>query len=104
MDDYCGWTINAAIVEALDVAASVRLILHRDAVLKWVREQGIHPKLAMGALVSVNILGKLEPGEIVGIDEDCANYTVCIPGLGHVREGMGTHGIILSFEHVEGGS
>jgi hypothetical protein len=37
-------------------------------------------------------------GEIVGINEEQATYTVFVAELGHVRAGLGTHGHILPFE------
>jgi hypothetical protein len=40
-------------------------------------------------------------GEIVKIDDELATYLVFCPAAGHVREGLGTHGVIFPFEDVE---
>jgi hypothetical protein len=65
------------------------------------------PKLPHGSMVVVmaNVDWKKGPertaGEITEIDTGRGHYTVCCPSLGHVKEGLGTHGFIFPFEKVE---
>jgi len=40
-------------------------------------------------------------GEIFSISTKAATYGVCFPKLGHVKSGIGTHGLVLAYEYVE---
>ena len=103
-----GWYCTSQMVEWLDGADYDLYSAHDQAVAEWVAAEGIKPSLAIGASVTFTTpafhakgRGPTLAGEITAIDEKHARYTVFVPELGHVREGCGTHGIILPFEEIE---
>jgi len=104
LDQFCSWGVDSQLVEILDNAFSVRSQLHDNAVQEWVLACSIKPALPVGAKVKVKnraAKSNVVDGEVVSINEKRGTYTVFIEALGHVRKGMGTTGIILTFEEVE---
>lgn len=99
------WECDMAIVEELDTASAVVSQLVRNLTAEWVEKNAIRPKLRVGEATSVetydnsNRRGRFD-GEVLVIDEKHATYTIMIPALGHVREGQGTHGIIVPYEQL----
>lgn len=103
--EECGWDCDRGIMDAFEVASGEAFQCVREATKQWVTANSIKPRLAVGAQVKLMVrarsFAKEEfEGEIVAVDADQANYTVMIPALGHVREGSGTHGIIIQFEEL----
>lgn len=95
------WDPDSELVDILDGVNFYSAI--RTAVMAWIRDNGITPQFGIGRQVEVITNPRLDTrhtGEIVQVCED-GNYLVMIPGLGHVREGLGTHGLIFSWEDVE---
>lgn len=107
--DSSGWSPDSELVDILD-----NLEWHavtRAAVKRWVLDNQVAPRLAVGAPVKVydhHFEGKptsssepLREGEVVRVDLDGGTYTVFVPSLGHVREGVGSHGRIYPWALVE---
>lgn len=92
------WEPDARLVDILD--GNHKYDAHKDLVRKWVKENDIKPGLNLESKVTVNVKGKTVNGVIVRIDYDTAQYTVFCESLGHVREGVGTHGVIFPYEEV----
>lgn len=99
-DDY-DWDCDSELVDILDGS---NFYEHRKAaVMAWIRDNGIMPRFAMGQEVKVKQSRydkTIHDGEIRAVNVD-GTYTVMIPALGHVREGIGTHGSVLPWEDVE---
>lgn len=105
--DDMGWIVDRAadeLVEELGCADGIRREIHGEMVRKWVRWENIKPKLAIGAAATITCRGAEHRGEILRIDAERAEYIVCVPALGHVKEGTGTHGFVYPFEEVEAGA
>lgn len=100
LDRSFSWQPNASMVEAFDNAFFEIERVHKVKVKEWVALNGIVPQKAIGDSVDVTYGGNPYSGEITNIDIEVANYTVLIPALGHVREGLGTHGSIFKFEDI----
>lgn len=98
--DRRGFSVDAELVQLLDDATGAIYQAHARAVREWVTAANPQPKLAIGSPV-VTPGPKQADGEIVKIDPRDATYTVFVESLGHVREGMGTHGLIYVWEAVE---
>jgi hypothetical protein len=103
LEESYGWDADMDLAQSLDAASVIVGALVREATARWVAANSIRPKKAIGDMVSVetrNNEGRrgTYTGEIVAIDEAHAAYTVMIEALGHVREGTGTHGIIVPYE------
>jgi len=98
--DNDGWDVDAELVHILDNAFPNRIRIHRDFVAKWVEENGIKPTFEVGQTVAFKERNKSHTGEITRINEKQAEYTIYCAEMGHVREGTGSHGVILPFEAV----
>lgn len=100
LDERHGWDVDAELVDILDSADLYSA--ERKAVIAWVKDNDIRPHFEVGKEVTVKLSrdDSEHRGEIVSIGED-GTYTVMIPALGHVREGLGTHGNIFAWEAVE---
>jgi hypothetical protein len=102
--ERAGWMPDRNMVEWLD--DNTVWDAHREAVIEWVKTEGITASLPVGACVTVSHRmhndGAPAQGVITRIDADEAKYTVRVPSWGHVPDGqIGTQGIILTFEDVE---
>lgn len=100
-----GWCCDRSLVDAFEIASGEVWQLVREATRDWVRSNDIRPRLAIGAQVKIMDpstvrAGQEFDGEIVAVDAEHGAYTVMIPALGHVREGVGTHGYIVNFEKL----
>lgn len=96
------WDSDAELVDILEGADWHSA--NRSAVMAWIKDNNITAKLEVGRLVEVKTSPResvLRSGEIAQIYED-GNYCVMVPELGHVREGLGTHGLVFAWEAVEG--
>ncbi|MBK6616503.1 hypothetical protein [Ottowia sp.] len=94
------WDVDDETLEVLGDRSVHMLDAQRTAVAKWVSQRGVKPQRVMGSPVDLVHLGETVRGEIVSIDVEQAQYTVFCASLGHVRQGVGTHGLIVDFERV----
>jgi len=101
LDDRCGWDVDSGLVDIMDGADFYGC--ERKAVMEWIKDNDVKPRLEVGEVVTVKLSrdDSERRGEIIKIGDD-ATYTVMIPYLGHVRQGVGTHGNIFKWEAVEG--
>lgn len=99
LERYHDWAPDEALVELL--ASASPGVAHRQVLATWVTANGLTPRLGLGARVTVREFSTAHEGEIVDVDLAHGTYTVMIPSLGHVREGVGTHGHVLTWEVVE---
>jgi hypothetical protein len=98
-----GWLPDAALVDILDQAGSIRGDVHREAVRRWVKEWDISIPFKVGDRVSIEHKGCAVEGQIAAVSPDTAECTVSCPALGHVPVGsrqMGTIGFVIPVEHV----
>ncbi len=106
LEQFHHWDCDADTVDACETAWASVLEHHRKEVSNWVAANSIRPKKSLGDKVRVLTRGpdrtqQEYEGEIARIDADQAIYSVMIPKLGHVRDGVGTHGTLFNFEQVE---
>lgn len=93
-----GWDCDAEMVDIMDNAAAYKYRHHRELLAEWVKENSITPPLCVSARVRFVHRGEQRVGTIRSINADAAEYTVFCEELGHVREGLGTHGTIVKYE------
>jgi hypothetical protein len=72
-----------------------------EEVEKWVIDCEITSKYQVGDEVKATVRNVEYIGEIAAVNSKDATYTIFIQELGHVREGVGTHGTIKKFEEIE---
>lgn len=103
LEDRHGWDgADSDLVDILEGADYYGTL--QIALKAWVKDNDLKPKYEVGEVVTVRKIGhegSEHRGEIISIGDD-GTYTVMIPALGHVREGVGTHGTIFAWEKVEG--
>lgn len=101
LDDRHGWDSDAELVDILEGADFYGC--ERIAVMAWVNDNDVKPKYETGAQVKIKIRRdpKEYTGEVTHIRED-GTYTVCIEELGHIKQGIGTHGMVFKWEELEG--
>lgn len=109
LEQFHSWECDMSVVEACETAWPTIHEHLRKEVATWVVDCAIQPQHELGDLVRINTWGPNGKrgdfdGEIVKIDLSQAIYTVMIPELGHVREGIGCSGLLLPFEGVESSS
>lgn len=101
LDRDCGYDVNTELVNILDGFSHKLYMECQKFEKKWVIDCNITPKHSIGDKVHISRKGKIYEGEISAINNEVAEYTICVPELGHVREGVGTHGAIEHFENIE---
>ena len=96
---FC-WDPDAELVEILDGASGIQWDVYRKRLKAWVKENGITTELKVGDKVKTDRSGE-HVGEIVSVDPEVATATIFVAKLGHVRSGVGTHGVIVGYEQCE---
>jgi hypothetical protein len=100
--DRKGWAVDAALVELLSDVDGEIYRAHATAVKQWIDATGARPHLNVGASVVLPAgVDAGAAGEIISVSEIAGSYTVFVPSLGHVRDGLGTHGRIFAWEMLE---
>ena len=103
------WAEDRELVDLCDGLGNALCDAHRKIVKEWIDAFNVQPRFKIDTLVYVVVpckkndriqREKLE-GTITAVDEARGEYTVYVPYLGHVRAGLGTHGVILAWEAVE---
>lgn len=93
--------VDANLVEILDDAEYIFANYQIDKIKEWVSEYNIEPKFKVGDKVMADLNRLRYEGEIVRVYNENATYVVYVESMGHVKEGMGTNGIVLAYEKVE---
>ena len=109
LDSRYYWDSDAELVDILDDLTFLFHDVKSFLVKKWIKDNNISPKYQKGdkVIVDSSMLPRKDrkkeryDGEINHIYED-GSYSIFIEDLGHVREGSGTHGIILYWEKIDG--
>lgn len=87
LEDEFYWSADSSLVEILDDVPHKRIKLHTDAVLDWVKANGIKPTLELGTRVAFNLNGwRPVQGVIVGLYPKTAQYTVEVDGSKYLVE------------------
>lgn len=98
--DRAGYSPDAKLVEILDGISNHRYQALKEAQRECVKDHDLRLSIAVGDPVLVVAMGKEQTGEVTSHHADSAEYTVFIPALGHVQEGLGTKGMVYGFEDV----
>jgi hypothetical protein len=103
--DNAGWACDAALVEHLQDFDHYEWSAELTAVKAWVAAsmlESIRPEIGAKVTLEVRVLGVRQPhlGEVVRIDEESAQATVCFESLGHVKKGLGTRGMVVDWEVI----
>lgn len=104
LDDRLGYhDADTSLVEYMDTVPSLREAAHRRVVAAWVeRENIVIPEAYKNKTVTFERGGgESLQGEVVEIYPKEARVLICCASEGHVKEGMGTHGMIIDWEKVE---
>jgi hypothetical protein len=89
------WRVDAALVNLLDSASYHRHRAHKAACVKWLSESGLTPpELESRVATEKHGTGVVTENHVDGTS------TVFFAHLGHVREGTGTHGLIIEWEEL----
>lgn len=99
--DDDGWMVDAELVRIFDDALPLALNERDKAVAKWAQEQEVKPVFKIGDRVQSRRRFNGSVGEITKVDAEKGRYLLFNPHAGHVREGVGTHGVWENFEDVE---
>lgn len=101
-----GWDADDGLVDAARRLLDALYVAHDAAVKAWVETTGQQPTFKLGDRVRFEHHGRQRPvdGEVTKIDAARAKYVVYCASLGHVREGVGSHGIFVDFERVTAAS
>jgi hypothetical protein len=92
---------NVDLVDDMDMISHRCRECLREEVEKWVIDCEITSKYQVGDEVKATVRNVEYIGEIAAVNSKDATYTIFIQELGHVREGVGTHGTIKKFEEIE---
>ncbi len=95
-----GWDADDGLVDAARRLVDALDVAHDAAVKSWVEATGQRPTFKLGDHVRFEHPGRQRPvnGEVTKIDAARAKYVVFCASLGHVRQGVGSHGIYINFE------
>ncbi|QMI49920.1 hypothetical protein [Burkholderia sp. MBR-1] len=95
-----GWEVDDELLRILG-DADFEILEARDAyVRRWVAAREVVPQRDVGDVVRFDYQRSPVDGEIRRIDRQHGTYTIFCESLGHVREGDGTHGIVVPFEVI----
>ena len=88
--------------ELVSILSRVPRLLYEDRdrrIEAWVVSSGIKPFIRIGEPAEfTDNNNQKQTGEVIGISEKRGTYTIFCESLGHVRKGLGTQGIIVSWE------
>jgi len=96
-----GFDSDRNLVDDMDCISDECRNCLNENIEKWAQECNITPKYSIGDEVKLKMDNVEYIGEIAEINLKRAFYVIFVEELGHVREGVGTHGVIKNFEEVE---
>jgi hypothetical protein len=105
LDRSHGWNCCTQDVHVLEGAFARAHGYLCKAIALWVKQNAIVARYQIGDLVRITAPDAQRKrcehdGEVIAVDADQATYTVMIAALGHVRKGVGTHGLIVPYEQL----
>lgn len=89
------WDCNRELVDILD--GYDLWGAHREFEKRWVAAYRVFPSL----LISATLTYEGHPAEITKIYAD-GKYCIYCADLGHVKQGPGTHGVLVNWEEIDG--
>ena len=95
---------DAELVEVCDGFMHSISSAQDKCIADWIEAYQVKPKFKVGDKVTFKRFKReeeLHAGEITQIDSKTGKYFVFSEELGHVREGLGSHAVILPWEEVE---
>ena len=99
--EHKGWDADDGLVDAARRLIDALDVAHDAAVKAWVTATKPAQRFAVGDAVQFTHSGRPgrpTTGEVTRIDAARAKYVVFCASLGHVREGVGSHGTLVNFE------
>ena len=95
-----GWDADDGLVDAARRLVDALYVAHDEAVKAWAVATEQRPTFKLGDHVRFEHPGRQRPvnGEVTKIDAARAKYVVFCASIGHVRQGVGSHGIYINFE------
>ena len=105
LSDSYYYEADSELVDILEHASSKFRNHLRNEIKEWVAQNHIKPKYKVGDKVTVSAKtlrsDKDMKGEVINVYADTAEYTICIPELGHTKgDGVGIKGRVLKFEDL----
>ena len=105
LEDSAFWSPDSRLVEILDHAGSYESEAVDELVAAWLVANQMQPMRCVGEAVQYSSGAgrpvKTYPGTITSIDSARGYYVVNVPALGHVLEGVGTHGTYVPWENID---
>lgn len=98
--DRKGYSADSELVDLMESSFFTIRTALAECMACWVVDNNVTPPYPLDAPVRVKHKGAIVEGTIVTIYDKMAECSVYCPSLGHVREGTGTHGIIVQYEQL----
>lgn len=100
LDNYYHWDSNKKLIDIFDNMNFYKF--HTKAVEAWIRDNNIKPQYKKTDIIDITIKNPKYTGkaEILDINEN-GKYVLHIAELGHVKTGIGTHGILVDWEKID---
>lgn len=97
-----GYILNQELIDICDKVSNMYYDIENEIEAYWIKFHGKKSEFAIGDKVYFKPYSQKETvtGVISKIDDKRGYYTVFCESLGHVKEGIGTHGCVLPFEKV----
>ena len=99
LDEACGWEIDASVVSILDETYWEVQNAVTELVKKWVKGEDIKPLFKVGDIRKYKDRSGKYDGEILRVEEDVAEYLICVAALGQKKISMS--GFVVAFEVLE---
>ncbi len=99
LEERCGYSPDAQLVEILNRVGSLRQIECDRLQEAWVKARGFTVP-AIGARVAFTLDDQDCEGEVLSNSAAGTSLVFC-PALGHVREGLGSHGRYFPWEQLK---
>ena len=95
------WEVDSALYDIMSKVAYLRIKHHYTEEKEWVKQHSINLEYSVGQRVTFKKPnGTQVEGEVIKLHEDRASYTVYCESEGHVRSGVGTHGLVIAAEDL----
>lgn len=95
------WDPCERLYDVLDHLFAKRRDAERELVATWIKENKITLSKRVGDAVKFkSVRNGILSGEITQAMPESAQYCIFVESLGHVREGVGTHGMIVNEEDL----
>lgn len=103
LDSNCYWNSDSELVDLLDDADFYKIDAYDTILEKWVLQNGVEPKHAVGDTVEFMSQKTKVCGVIKNVDTKRGMYSIYCESLGHILPGSGksgTTGLYVNYEDV----